>query len=730
MARSKQPTRSTAAVDARGETVINLGRATLKPRRPVVAGSHATVTYTYTAGHPVDDSGYVMVAFRHVSDFGTPQFDRPGEVNYCSVRTTGDCRILPRWDAKGHTRPWSAALLLQVRGGFLACGEKIILTFGDTSDGSPGWRVQTFAERAWTFRTLVDPIATYQFKRLNDSPALAVVAGEPVRAVCLAPSQVTAGEPFEILLKLEDRWGNPVGRPSRRKHRPFADTGVQTVTARDKRTGLEATSPPLEVRPAGTKGLKRWWADFHGQSEETIGSNTIDDYFTFARDWAALDIAAHQGNDFQITDAFWRTVNRTTRHFYRPGSFITFPGYEWSGNTPLGGDRNVYFVREGGPIHRSCRDLVPGHDSVYPDAPTAADLFKRLRDADGPEAYVFAHVGGRYADLAMHDGAVEGAVEVHSAWGTFEWLVDDVLRRGYRVGICANSDGHKGRPGASYPGAGDFGSYGGLTCVLAAALDRRRIWTAMKARHFYATTGHRPLVDLRVRAADGREAIMGDVLDDAGERVTLDLDITGTGAIERVDVRNGADLVRTLRPYASKDLGRRIKLTWSGAEVRGRGRMTTWDGDLRLDDTRIEALQSVNLWNPDRPLETLGDRHVCWRSATTGGAAGMILTLTTADRGRLDIRTAQGRARCALGPLRLKGRTWDFGGLDRRISLLRLPDPPSPSHFRARVTVPICGSGDNALYVRILQEDGHVSWTSPVYVRRGPSVSARPLWQG
>src|SRR5437870_9577680 len=30
----------------------------------------------------------------------------------------------------------------------------------------------------------------------------------------------------------------------------------------------------------------------------------------------------------------------------RDGGFIVFPGYEWSGNTGLGGDRNVLFMRE------------------------------------------------------------------------------------------------------------------------------------------------------------------------------------------------------------------------------------------------------------------------------------------------------------------------------------------------------------------------------------------------
>ncbi len=72
-----------------------------------------------------------------------------------------------------------------------------------------------------------------------------------------------------------------------------------------------------------------------------------------------------------------------------------------------------------------------------------------------------------------HDGRLETAVEVHSAWGTFEWLLQDAFEAGYRVGIVANSDGHKGRPGACYPGASFFGSYGGLTCFLADAARSR-----------------------------------------------------------------------------------------------------------------------------------------------------------------------------------------------------------------------------------------------------------------
>ena len=57
------------------------------------------------------------------------------------------------------------------------------------------------------------------------------------------------------------------------------------------------------------------------------------------------------------------------------------------------------------------------------------------------------------------DARLRTAVEVHSDWGTFEWIMTDALELGYRVGLVCNSDGHKGAPGACYPGASEFGAY-------------------------------------------------------------------------------------------------------------------------------------------------------------------------------------------------------------------------------------------------------------------------------
>jgi hypothetical protein len=726
------------------KTVIDLGTAVLSPAKPLVAGSYTTVTLMYTAGHPIDDSGYLKIVFRNVSDFGALQFTEPSHDNYCTLGTTGDCRLVPRWDEKGHIRPWNRSLFIRITGGYLDRGKRITVTFGDRSGGSPGWMVQTFRIKAFEFKTLVDPIASYQFKELPVSPVIPIVAGEPHHAVCLAPSQVASGASFSYFLRTEDRWGNPTREIERFEHAGFDCPGVRNVTVISSETSLMATSNPIEVRDNHPQSddLHRFWADFHGQSEETVGTGSIEEYFLFARDLGRLDICSHQGNDFQVTDTLWNKINRTTARFNEPGRFITFPGYEWSGNTPLGGDRNVIFSSEGGRISRSSRELLPGGRSRYPDSPTARELFATLRNnirsnsggesEECPLPFVFAHVGGRYADLSMHDDQIEVAVEVHSAWGTFEWLVDDALRKGYRIGIVANSDGHQCRPGFSYPDAGKFGSLGGLTCVLAEKLNRESIYKAMIARRFYATTGNRPLLSLTVEGSNGRTTHMGGTVELGHSPATLLMRtaFSGTAPIERVEIRNGVDGSVILRPYGKDDLGGRIKIVWSGAEVMGRARITRWDGRLRIKGNRILNVEAINFWNPLQPVHRTGDDGLSWSSATTGGLTGIIIELEDPESGELEISTTQGDIRCSISDIGLEAMRQEFGGVRKRLEVYRLPACPWTQQYS--VTLPLIKdaegreaesgagltlhSGTNPIYMCAVQEDGHMAWTSPVHI--------------
>jgi len=492
-------------------------------------------------------------------------------------------------------------------------------------------------------------------------------------------------------------------------------------------------SNPLRI--AADAPLRSYWCDLHGQSEETIGTNSARDLIEFARDRAFLDGMSHQGIDFQITTPFWNELNKLTREYNEDGRFVIFPGYEWSGNTGLGGDRNVMFMHEGRQIHRSSHALVDDLTDVSSDSNSAEQLFQALKDED---CVVFAHIGGRYADIKMaHDARIERSVEVHSDWGTFEWLVQDALEQGYRIGILANSDGHKGRHGASHPGASLFGAYGGLSCLLATDLTRAGLFDALRRRHHYATTGCRMVLDVRatfgsdamLHADDpnlgaaqhtrGREAMMGDIVQSTDTAVEFTVEAQASAPIERLEIRNGLEVLETWRPYDEAALGRRIRVIWEGSEYRGRGRQTVWDGGCTLDGNSFERFQPINMWNLDRKIEQTGPGALSWTALTTGGFGGFDAWLTDPRSGTLRIDTALVKAEIAVADIGRDDLVFDAGGIRRRIRVFRLPDENPHREVKLSRRLALKPAGDNALYVCLTQEDGHLIWSSPIYVFRG-----------
>lgn len=694
----------------------DLGKVTCNLRGAVTAGSCQTCVLTYTAGFAgIDDTGSIKVVMRYATDAGVPQFDEPEAPNYTTAVASNGAQLQLRYDVKDNVRPWDKTIVVKVLQGYLKKGDTVTLTLGDPAQGSPGWRIQTFVEDSFELKVLVDRYATYVYEELHKSPTFPIVAGEPVRMVAVAPSLVPPGKPITVRTRLEDAWGNPVSKPKKFTVPGIRTPGCHTIPAEDEASGLKTETNPIVVRAGDHHG--RFWADLHGQSEETIGTNSIDDYFRFARDVAFLDACAHQGNDFQITDAFWKTIQKTTKSYNSAGKFVTFPGWEWSGNTGLGGDRNVLFKDEGGPIRRSSKALVRPDEAEEPCAETVEQLFDQL-EASGKDVMLFAHVGGRYADLERHREELETAVEVHSAWGTFEWMLADAFERNYRVAIVANSDGHKGRPGASSPGAATFGSYGGLTCFLAEKLDRDSVWEAYQQRRVYATTGARIFLDV---TANGYVP-MGASLDVYPETLPeLQITVHGTAPIERVEIRNAMRVLKVERTYTEADLSGRVKLLWQGAEVRGRGRQVNWDGLLQVTDNRILNFQPINFHNQEKTCRQRGANRLEWQSTTTGGVAGVIFELEDPTAGELAVRTEQKNFRMQVAKLGIDERRSQLGGVGKQISLCRLPPAGGGRHLacRFRPAVDDLKPGDNPLYVCVVQEDGHMAWSSPFYcVRR------------
>ena len=324
---------------------------------------------------------------------------------------------------------------------------------------------------------------------------------------------------------------------------------------------------------------------------------------------------------------------------------------------------------------------------------------------------------------------------MHSTWGTFEWLLHDAFAQGYRVGVVCHSDDHKGRPGATRPGASTFGAIGGLTCYFMQELTRDALFDALRRRRHYGTTGTRILMDVRgtfaetvtalsddpqlgpVDANPVREALMGDIVRPGSVPMQLAVEVIGTAPVERIDILHGTQVVQTARPYSATDHGRRVRVLWQGAEYRGRGRETLWQGKLTLAGNRIGRFAPVNFLNPERQVrETSPGTALAWSSVTTGNLAGIDLWLDDARSGILTVETNVVSGQVDLATLLDGTVAFDGGGLDRKISVYRLPETDWSRRFACEHTAARTGTADLPVYVRVTQMDGHQAWSSPIYL--------------
>jgi uncharacterized protein DUF3604 len=719
-----------------------IGRAWITPDAPVVAGAWGTWTLTYEVGaYGYDERARVKIASRFASDWGKPQFTDPRAAEYTTVRLETKCETAVAslaFEPRGQVRPWFKCLVASVADGSLYPGDRIHITVGDRSGGGPGSRAQTFRERGCEFRFFVDPFGTELYVHLEASPRIDIVGGALHRLVALAPTTVRPGASFDALVKAEDVWGNPcerfdgevrldgvggalAGLPASVAFKSGEVAvarlrGLRLATAGDEaRLGARHGDARVEsnlVRALGPGESKTWWGDLHGQTRATVGTGTIDEYFAFGRDVALLDMMSHQANDFQVTEEEWRRLKGEIERYHEDGRCVIFVGYEWSGMTPGGGDRNVMYRGDIASLHRSSHAEVDDMADAATDCFPVTELFEQFRGRE--DVLLVPHIGGRYADIVgFHDPRLEPVVEIYSDWGRFEWLLHDALAKGYKVGVVSNSDGHKGRPGASHPGASTFGAYGGLTCVLTDSLTRESVFEAIRARRCYGVTAAQRIhVELSVNGLRmGAEGpLTGDVLV-SGRAV-------GTGPIERIDIFRGLALVRTITPYTAESFAgsHRYRVAWAGSRVRGRDRLTTWDGSLELSAGRVIDAVVFAMENPEKGIRLVGERRVQWISNTTGDDDGVDLTLDAPPDAVLRFRTPVIDLDVPLADLADGAtRTFPAGGVDLRAFMRRLParDLTREVKIEHRETPP---SGAHAYWIRVTQEDGAQAWTSPVYL--------------
>lgn len=163
-------------------------------------------------------------------------------------------------------------------------------------------------------------------------------------------------------------------------------------------------------------------------------------------------------------------------------------------------------------------------------------------------------------------------------------------------------------------------------------------------------------------------------------------------------------------------MGHRIRVIWSGAEYRGRGRQSTWTGRAVFKACHIERLAKINAWNHERRLERCGKDTVEWDAITTGNFGGFDVWLEEADDAELNLTCNRGEIQVPLNSVGFEDTVLEAGGLERRLRVFRLPSENPHREVQHHLVIPLKPSGDNPIWICVTTDDGFQAWSSPIFV--------------
>ncbi len=729
------------------------GHIVADAKLPFVVKRPETFSLTYVVGDAaIKPGGGVYVPSHYFFDESPIQASDPTAENFISVRSDrpGARFVVAFVEATGMFSPRLASaanngrVFFKLVEGELRRGDRVTVTFGDRSGGSPGFRMMFASNSALRFPlwVLTEPDGLL----LTPPDVILPLVGGPVVGVRgFAPSIVASGEGFTVSIRAEDKYRNLAssavpgwrilvnGAPFREVRASnaavvhldnvsFAAPGVYRFTVVSDDGKITGSANPVRVEHAPDERI--YWGETHGHCGFSEGMGLATDYYRFARDEARLDFTALSEHDIWLDAGEWEAMRQASTSFNAPGRFITFMGYEWTVGPLFGGHHNVIF--------RNVARVQPVTSQRHPTLP---DLYSGLRrDFDPKDVLVIPHAHIT-ADATQNDRELEPLVEIASEHGTFEWLGQRYLANGLQLGFVGGDDNHIGHPGYKPRPAGPayyYDSRGGLAAVFAKSCDRDPLFDAMKARRTYATNSERIILKVRANGAH-----MGEVLPPTPERTIAGV-VHGTAPIASIAlVRNGEphrvmDFEDTGGAVATGD-GVDVEFFSKSDAPKGANARAEriWEGRIIVDGAvlasafspQIDGLNTLTEWarisasDPqvvDFRLTTRGDRKAI-RLTVSGSTAPMRLRVVLpAGRSRLDATIAvpgtvvsrdvdpgvsRNTGAGAFDDLISARRVRPATQLDREFNFVDRDDPHDGDYY----------------YVRITQVDGGLAWSSPAW---------------
>ncbi|MBM4015474.1 MAG: hypothetical protein FJ293_10990 [Planctomycetes bacterium] len=465
----------------------------------------------------------------------------------------------------------------------------------------------------------------------------------------------------------------------------------------------------------GDERYSVYWGDLHRHSCISRCSAgfepTPQDRFATGRDVHRCDFMALTDHSGQIHPLAWWQIDKLTQLYLSPG-FVTLAGYEWS--TAEWGHHNVILPGRLTPFIGQISDL----GALFKALPKDGAVTIPHHPADNSFANDWTECDDRFTRLVEIFQSRRGNFEFDGCFkqapnaGSLGAYLQDALQQGHHYGIIASSDHAEGQAYA---------------CVLAERLDRASLFAALRARRTYGATTKGMFVDLRVD-----DALMGEAIEIATPpRVRL----TAHGLRELSEVvifRNGKPWQRAGPEPASEPNGFApirvvVRVAADGAPPTADARLAFKVKGGRFGQTEerrpYSRRRAVPWWESDGARAELAcpegfDAQPFMRDFPLRVIADLEATLElTLPGGTKASRTLRELAATPLagelpggGPFTVAIDLGD-GALPFRTGL-------GTRDFTGEWTDADLRSGKSWYYARLIQVDGEIAWSSPIFVER------------
>jgi hypothetical protein len=196
----------------------------------------------------------------------------------------------------------------------------------------------------------------------------------------------------------------------------------------------------------------------------------------------------------------------------------------------------------------------------------------------------------------------------------------------------------------------------------------------------------------------------------------ISVKIHGTAPLHKVEIKRGTETVYR-HPFAKpEDRDERfIKVEWSGARVRSRPKRVNWEGGIYIDKGRIASFEEFAFDDHRQGIKKITNQRLEWTSTTGGDPDGVLLKLDAPEDAELTFHTKPVTFSFKPAEIGYEPLVVEAGGVNQRVKVSAIKAGEIPDNLKFDYVDLDPKPGVNPYWVRVVQSDGTMAWSSPVY---------------